>query len=139
MDKTVLTIIRVSSLEEGTFGVMLFDGKPFAVTGERPWVDNKKSVSCIPVGTYLCERYKSAKYPDTFEIRNVPDRTYVLFHKGNFPLKDSEGCILVAEKFEEVDGKVAVLESGHGFDEFIEKLKNVCTFMLQIVEVKTGG
>lgn len=135
--ETKLTIIRVSSLDEGTFGVMLLDGKPFAVTGERPWVDNEKSVSCIPPGMYLCKRYKSAKYPDTFEIMNVPNRTYVLFHKGNFPLKDSEGCILVAEKFEEVNGKVAILESGHGFKEFIEKLKDVCTFTLQIVEVKT--
>lgn len=137
MDKTVLTIVRVSSLDEGTFGVMLHGGKPFAVTGERPWLENKKGVSCIPVGVYSCKRYKSAKYPDTFEIVGVPNRTYVLFHKGNFPLKDSEGCILVAEKFEEVDGKVAVLESGHGFKEFIEKLKDVRTFTLQIVEIKT--
>lgn len=135
--ETKLTIVRVSSLDEGTFGVMLFDGKPFAVTGERPWLDNKDSVSCIPAGMYLCKRYKSAKYTDTFEIMNVPERTYVLFHKGNFPLKDSEGCILVAEKFGEVNDKVAVLESGHGFKEFIEKLKGVATFVLQIVEVKT--
>lgn len=135
--ETKLTIVRVSTLNEGTFGVMLFDGKPFAVTGERPWLDNKESVSCIPVGMYLCKRYESAKYPDTFEIMNVPKRTYVLFHKGNFPLKDSEGCILVAEKFEEVNGKVAVLESGHGFKEFIDKLKGVCTFILQVVEIKT--
>lgn len=137
MKETKLTIVRVSSLDEGTFGVMLFDGKPFAVTGERPWRENKKSVSCIPSGVYLCKRYKSAKYPDTFEVMNVPDRTYVLFHKGNFPMKDSEGCILIAEKFEEVNGDVAVLESGHGFKEFTKKLKDVCTFVLQIVEVKT--
>ena len=137
MDETVLTIVRVASLDEGTFGVMLFDGKPFAVTGERPWLDNKKSVSCNPPGVYLCKRYKSAKYSDTFEIMDVPDRTYVLFHKGNFPLKDSEGCILVAEKFEEVNSEVAVLESGHGFEEFTKKLKDVCTFALQIIEVKT--
>ncbi len=138
MEKT-LTIVRVASLDEGTFGVMLYDGKPFAVTGERPWLENRKSVSCIPTGTYMCQRYKSAKYPDTFEIIDVPSRTFVLFHKGNFPLKDSEGCILVAEKFEEVDGKVAVLESGHGFEEFIKKLKDVCTFTLQIVEIRTSG
>ena len=134
---TKLTIVRISSLDEGTFGVMLLDGKPFAVTGERPWMDNKKSVSCIPAGVYSCQRYVSAKYPDTFEVMNVPKRTYVLFHKGNFPLKDSEGCILVAEKFEEVNGKVAVLESKHGFEEFIKRLKGVCTFTLQILEVKT--
>ena len=135
--ETKLTIVRVSSLDEGTFGVMLFDGKPFAVTGERPWRDNQKSVSCIPTGMYLCKRYKSEKYPDTFEIMNVPNRTYVLFHQGNFPLEDSEGCVLVAEKFNEVDGKVAVLESKHGFEEFKRNLKDVCTFMLQIIEVRT--
>ena len=134
---TRLTIVRISSLTEGTFGVMLLNGKPFAVTGERPWRENKKGVSCIPSGMYLCKRYQSAKYPDTFEVMNVPDRTYVLFHKGNFPLKDSEGCILVAEKFEEVNGEVAVLDSKHGFEEFIKKMKDVCTFTLQIVEVKT--
>jgi hypothetical protein len=137
MDKVIVTIKRGASLKEGTFGMILYNGKPFAVTGERPWKDNQKNISCIPVGIYLCKRYSSDKYPDTFEVVNVPGRTHILFHKGNFPLKDSKGCILIAEKFEDINDDVCVLESNNGFSEFLSKLKGVNTFILQIVEVKT--
>jgi len=136
MDKTILTIVRVSSLPEGTFGVILHKKKPFAVTGERPWANNLAKVSCIPAGVYLCRRYSSERYDNTFEVTGVKDRTYILFHKGNFPLKDSEGCILVAEKFAEINGQVAVMESRDGYGEMMEKLRDTQTFILQIIEIK---
>lgn len=136
-NKTIITIVRVASDEDGTFGVMLHKGKPFAVTGERPWRNNERTISCIPPGVYMCHRYASQRYKNTFEVSNVPNRTYILFHKGNFPLKDSEGCILVAEEFGVVNGHTAVLESSHGYKEMMEKLKDVQTFVLQIVEINT--
>ena len=39
---------RIALTERGTFGVLLDNGVPFAVTLEREWMNNEPSVSCIP-------------------------------------------------------------------------------------------
>lgn len=129
-------IIRVHSSRAGTFGVLNIEGMPIAVTGEQDWEENKRNVSCIPAGQYLCKRVDSPKFGDTFEVLDVPGRTYILFHSGNLPLEDSQGCILVAEQFEPLNGKPAVLSSRKGYGEFMERLKGINTFVLNIIEIK---
>lgn len=52
-------------------------------TLERPWKDNASNVSCIPSGIYTCRPYSSPKYPDVYEVTNVPKRDHILFHSGN--------------------------------------------------------
>ena len=59
---------------------------------------NKRNVSCIPIGTYECAEYSSAKYKDVWEIKNVPNRSSILFHAGN-STHDTEGCVLVGTNF----------------------------------------
>ena len=134
---TRIDLIRVASLDSGTFGVLKVNGVPFAVTAELPWRNNEKNVSCIPVGIYTCRRVNTPKHGGTFEVQAVPNRSAILFHVGNIPVKDSEGCILVGEQFEQLQGKDAVLASRKGFREFIEKTPNVDEFMLSIIEIKT--
>jgi len=51
----------------------------------------------------------------------VPDRSNILFHKGNVPLRDSKGCILVGEQFQPVYGMPAVARSGEAFSELMAK------------------
>lgn len=111
-------IKRIASTPEAIFGVMLFDGIPFALTAERPWHDNKPFISCIPSGSYSCKRVNSSQFGDTFEILTVPDRTQILFHKGNVPVEDSKGCILIGEMFEPVNGQSAVQSSAKGYGEY---------------------
>ena len=132
-----VNIIRVHSSKAGTFGVLLLEGMPIAVTGEQDWEDNKKNVSCIPVGQYLCKRVNTPKHGDTFEVTGVPGRSAILFHKGNLPLEHSQGCILVAEQFEPLDDKPAVLASAKGYGEFMKKMKRENTFVLNIIEIKS--
>lgn len=131
-----INIIRVHSSKVGTFGVLLVNGMPIGVTGEQDWEDNKKNVSCIPNGQYLCKRVNTPKHGDTFEVTGVPGRTSILFHKGNLPLEHSQGCILVAEQFELLNDKPAVLASAKGYGEFMERMKGENTFVLNIIEVK---
>jgi hypothetical protein len=126
------TIKRISSTPDGVFGVMLFDGVPFAVTAERPWLNNKPDVSCIPEGEYWCHRVKSPKFGDTFEIMNVPGRSKILFHKGNVPTEDSLGCILIGEQFEPLHGKAAVLASKHGYGEYKKMIEGLDSHYLKI-------
>jgi len=122
---------RVAFTEYGTFGVLLNNGIPFVLTLERPWLDNREDVSCIPEGVYTCTRYSSAKYPDTFQVLNVPDRTGILFHKGNLD-DHSKGCILIGEMFDPYKDEPAILSSAKGFKEFMEILKDRQSFELQI-------
>ena len=111
---------------------MLFDeDMPFALTLERPWLDNKKSISCIPNGTYISERVVSPKFGNTFEVKDVPDRSHILFHKGNIA-EDSRGCIIVGEQFEPVNGKPGVLASAKGFNEFLDRTKDINEFLFTV-------
>lgn len=63
-------------------------------TLELPWLENKKAVSCIPVGEYLMVWGWSPRFKKNFWRIGVPGRTGILIHKGN-TLKDTSGCILV--------------------------------------------
>jgi len=130
-----LTIKRVAQTDEGTFGVLIDNyGTPFALTIERPWLDNQPSVSCIPEGNYTCQRVNSPHFGDTFEVLNVPNRSHILFHKGNL-MDDSHGCIIVGEQFGVLEGKAAVLSSKAGYNEFKALLNGYATFNLSIITV----
>ncbi len=135
-----LTLHRVVTGDQGTFGVLLVDGRPFALTVERQWLDNMRGVSCIPSGEYNVMRcvaspeygYKnSPRFGDTFNIVNVPNRSKILFHKGNID-DDSRGCIIIGEQFGTLQGDTAVLSSRQGFAEFMSMLKGQNEFELTI-------
>jgi hypothetical protein len=128
-----LLLKRISKTESGTWGVLSECGKmPFAVTGEREDLCNMKNRSCIPEGKYTCEKISSPSHGSCFEVRDVPKRSHILFHKGNWPSKDSEGCILIAESFDILDGREAIGDSRHGFKEFMVTLQYEKEFHLTI-------
>ena len=129
----MMIIKRVSYLPEGTFGVIMQDGIPFALTGELPWLNNLPQKSCIPIGKYICKRVNSPKFGNTFEITGVTGRANILFHKGNVPKKDSKGCVLIGEQFEMIGLNVAVIASGKGYQEFMDRSKDVNGFELEIM------
>ncbi len=114
---------------EATLGKLTVGDQEFYVA-ERPWRGNKKNISCIPNGTYTCKGYASQKFGETFIIENVPNRTYILFHAGNFPEKDSEGCLLVGESI--MAGKPAVSSSRKAMERLRETLKETSNFELTI-------
>jgi len=89
-----LTLNRLYNGEDCTIGTLSNDKKVLCHTLENPWRDNEPMVSCIPEGTYSCVPYSSEKYKDVWHVINVKDRSYILFHAGNFE-KDTKGCILV--------------------------------------------
>jgi len=100
---------------------------------EREWKDNKKNISCIPVGDYICERVQSPKFKNTFEICDIPNRTDVLFHKGNIE-DDSHGCVLIGEQYHRYKGKASIKASREGFAEFLYRTKDIDVFHLKIVD-----
>jgi hypothetical protein len=114
---------------EATLGKLTINDEVFWIA-ERPWRGNKKNVSCVPVGEYICNRYKSKKFGETFQLMGVPNRTYILFHVGNYPEKDSQGCLLVGDKL--MAGTPAVGSSKKAMTRFRKLLKDVETFGLKI-------
>jgi len=67
-------------------------------TLELPNKNNRKWVSCIPAGKYMCKVRQSDKYGTHLHIQDVPGRSMILMHYGNYN-SDTKGCILVGEKF----------------------------------------
>jgi hypothetical protein len=138
-----LTILRVAAPSFATFGVFVRDdtGIPFAVTLERDWDHGSnrpskgdKPGACIPAGTYTCVRVDSPRFRDTFEVKGVPGRSFILLHKGNLA-DDSRGCILVGEQFDPVKGAQGITASADGFAEFLTIQTGVQAFTLTIRNV----
>ena len=133
-----MVIERIKDTEYGTFGVFFDKGIPFALTLENTWINNVRNHSCIPIGKYKCKRYISQKHGETFQIMNVPNRgngEAIIFHKGNLD-DDTRGCPLIGEEFGVLNGEPAILRSGKGFTEFMERNKDVDGFDLIIKDMK---
>lgn len=65
---------------------------------------NKPNISCIPEGEYWVGRYFSpSKKTEVFQLENVPGRTYIQIHVGNF-CNQIHGCILPGTHFKDLDG-----------------------------------
>ena len=116
-----------------TYGVLINEGIPYALTLERPWLENMANVSCIPAGTYKAIRHVSPKFGMTFWLQDVPGRAEILFHKGNVTT-DSSGCILVGESFNYVMGQQGITASKEGFKEFMDILEGRNEFTIEIEE-----
>jgi hypothetical protein len=131
-----LTIPRIVTGTSGTFGVLIFQSIPFALTLERQWLNNRPSIgdvpgSCIPAGDYVCNRVNSPRFGDTFEVSNVRGRSHILFHKGNID-DDSRGCILVGEEYGQISSNSGIKSSAAGYGEFMAILAGDTEFKLTI-------
>lgn len=67
------------------------------------WKNNQNDISCIPQGLYNVTRGDTEHHKDAFKILNVPNRTNILIHPGNYASEviidnekhlDSKGCFL---------------------------------------------
>lgn len=121
----MLPVIEIVRLEEdaryGTFGVLKLNKQVFCVTLEPPDRCNQVNRSSIPAQQYLLKRIRSPHFGNTFEVADVPGRSFVLLHPGN-RVDDSEGCILLAEHFGKLYDDRGVLNSGKTFERFMQEL-----------------
>jgi len=122
MGKNVKTIdvylTRHRRSDQGTEGKLSVPELGFAsVTLELPWRDNKPCISCIPPGTYPLVWRVSKKWK-AYHIKDVPDRSWILTHPGNFAgdaakgyKTNVQGCILQGRYIGLLQSQVAVLMS----------------------------
>lgn len=111
-------------------------------TLELPWKNNQHGISCIPVGVYKCVPYSSATHPNVWHVIDVPGRTSILIHSGNFASNvkllgsthesDTEGCILVglAE-----DLKVPMVQESKAAMTYLHELLGNDDFELEIKSI----
>jgi hypothetical protein len=128
-----ITLKRLSTGSQGTFGSLLYKNIPLVQTLEREWLDNAVGKSCIPQGTYTCRRVQSPRFGNTFEVTDVEGRTHILFHKGNLD-DDSHGCILIGKQNGSLGEDRGILSSKQGFNEFMLLLENKDEFELEIID-----
>lgn len=117
--------------EHGTFGELFKDGSLVAVTLERPWMNNQKDVSCIPAGEYVCKPHESPRFGFCYQVQDVPGRTDILFHKGNW-LKETLGCVLVGRRWDHPNRPTMILESELGLRNFHQKVDGFPVFGLKV-------
>ena len=79
-------------MEDHTMGKFVLPEGDLCYCLERPWLDNKNNISCIPEGTYVFKRDKTGRH-QWYACDNVPNRTNIEVHIGN-TIADSEGCLL---------------------------------------------
>ena len=116
-----LQLYRSYGTDEGTPGVLLYQGQAVCYMMELPDRNNARNLSRINPGLYLCKylpRSASGKYKDVYHLQSVPKRSGVLAHSGNVAgdkLKGykthSWGCLLPALRLGKLYGQLAGLAS----------------------------
>lgn len=90
------------SQHDCTLGRLWVDGFQ-CFTLELPWQNNMRNISCIPEDFYLVTKHKSPNHGDVLKLHDVPNRTHILIHAGNFT-RNTQGCILVGDGIKYLDG-----------------------------------
>lgn len=120
-----LTLTRLDVTDHGIFGHLEIEGSPFnCVTLERHDI-------AIPVGTYPIELYDSPEHGIVPLLRDVPNRTFIELHEGNWEF-NSKGCILVGEKRNDFD-KTMILNSKPTLHLLVSLLKDQPTHSITII------
>ncbi len=142
---TRVGLIRLSTSNQGTRGVLALPSGVICNTLELPWRDNQPSISCIPAGEYRAHLRNSPRFGPTYHITDVPGRSLILIHAGNLAgdiaagyRTHTEGCILVGKRFGTIEGQQAVLVSRPALREFMDALDG-SDFTLVVMEELCGN
>lgn len=115
-------------------------------TVERPWADNEPYVSCIPSGAYTMRKRPSpvvlrtsgGDFEEGWEVTDVPGRTYIMVHPGNWSTS-VEGCIAVGESYDETMRQAMVKHSRRAFRKFMAALDGEDECLLLISQNSLGA
>lgn len=112
-----LKLKRTHHLKEATLGTLTIDDVKTdpIYTLENPKRATDKD-SRIPAGVYKCKPYSGTKYKDVYIVLDVPNRSAILFHWGNYE-KDTEGCILLGNR-RTTSPQPMIMESKKCFERF---------------------
>lgn len=123
-DLTLPTVVlQTKKANGGTIGELFIDGEFFCYTLERDWVDNKPSVSAVPLGVYRVDFTMSPRFKRKLYLLDaVPGRSGIRIHPAN-QQKELEGCIALGKKISIVGGEVFLQTSAVTVNEFHVRMK----------------
>lgn len=101
---------RFSESEQSTTGELSVDGEDvsgYTLEPPGPSSTTEGSGLRIPAGEYDLVPFNSESHPNVFQVDNVPGRSAILIHIGNYP-GDTAGCLLPGTSY----GTDAVWSSG---------------------------
>lgn len=100
---------------------------------ELPNKDNKRQVSCIPEGVYKARKHKSPKHGISLWLQDVPNRSEILVHKGNYH-SDILGCIIIGSDLADInkDGCLDVINSKNSIKELMSLIEDTDGIMIDI-------
>lgn len=126
----MLVSLKRTYLKDATLGIMTVENRldPIWYTIERPWLDNEKFVSCIPEGKYKVEPFSGRKYKDVWEIKDVENRTAILFHAANW-VRQLHGCIAPGL----TAGYIKDAKSSNEFDKAVRESANAVRQMKEVI------
>lgn len=134
-----VTLTRIRTGNQGTFGILEV-GEFVRRTAELPKRGNRRNVSCIPAGEYLCSLVRSPRFGTVYHVKAVPGRSAVLIHSGNYAgdralgwRSHSHGCILAGSCFGQIEGQLAVQASRPALRQFMNYMAGQ-PFILKIQE-----
>jgi len=87
-----MILTRFASLPTGTIGRLEIPDGPTLYTIERPWLDNRPWISCIPLGEYPLEWDTTGRVRGVPRLRDTGPRTQINIHTANHPT-ELQGCI----------------------------------------------
>ena len=124
-----VNLFRLMRSDQGTLGKLFYKGFS-CYTLELPWRNNKRSISCIPPESYNVKSRISPKYGGIYWVSDVPNRSFILIHAGNWAGDSKKGykthvngCILLGQKRGLLAGQLAVLNSRITVRKFQNKLE----------------
>jgi hypothetical protein len=99
-----------------TYSPFVTKGSLFVLDGEKqilsikclelPDNGNQQNTSCIPEGVYDCIKVESTERGKHFKVLNVPGRSGILIHIGNYAAgihTDTRGCIIPGIYFKDIN------------------------------------
>ena len=140
-----VSLHRFESSDQGTVSRLTAPGGFSCFAIEPPWRNNKRGLSCLPLGEYLCRWHKSPRYGWVYLVTGTGPRAWILVHPGNFGgdknigyKTHTLGCLLLGKALGRLKGpkglQRAVLTSRPTVRRFFERMGQQ-SFVLNITGV----
>jgi hypothetical protein len=107
-DNQTLGLFKVSNVKHSPIFTM-----------ERPWKNNQKNISCIPIGIYTVTFLSTPRFPGgVYQLQNVPNRSGIDIHAAN-KASELEGCIAIGRGVDTLGAPIAITASATALQDIL--------------------
>lgn len=129
-----LDLERFGEVHAATMGVLHVNSKFFSYTLERPWLNDRNDVSCIPTGLYKVKLTESARFKKILPQLLMPTdskRTGIRMHSASY-VHELEGCISCGYEYYLTQSKVVLTRSRDAINDLITLMSEADNITLRI-------